>query len=111
MAGGTQGTGRTNFQVPEEMRTMAERSVTQARQALENYLHAARRTSEGMGQTSDKVQAGAKDAAQKTLSAVEQNLRASLDYAERLVRAKDLHEITQIQTEFARSQAEVKRAE
>jgi hypothetical protein len=30
MAGGTQGTGtgRTNFQVPEEMRRMAEQSVT-----------------------------------------------------------------------------------
>ena len=45
MAGGTQGTGRTGYQIPDEMRTMAERSVTQARQALENYLQAARRTS------------------------------------------------------------------
>src|SRR5215210_8640258 len=100
MAGGTQGTGRMNFQVPEEMRTMAERSVTQARQALENYLQAARRTSESMEQTSGKVQASSKDVAQKTLSAVEQNLRASLEYAERLVRAKDLQEITQIQSDF-----------
>src|SRR3954470_9841906 len=67
MAGGTQGTGRTNFQVPEEMRTMAERSVTQTRQALENYLQAARRTSETMERTSDQVQASTKDAAQKGL--------------------------------------------
>src|SRR5215211_4712458 len=102
MAAGTQGTGRMNFQVPEEMRTMAERSVTQARQALENYLQAARRTSESMEQTTDKVQASSRDMAQKTLSAVEQNLRASLDYAERLVRAKDLQEITQIHSDFAR---------
>src|SRR5215213_7160102 len=86
MAGGTQGTGRTGYQIPDEMRTMAERSVTQARQALENYLHAARRTSQSMEQTSDKVQASSKDVAQKTLSAVEQNLRASLDYAVGLAR-------------------------
>src|SRR3954462_12453967 len=104
MAGGTQGTGRMNFQVPDEMRTMAERSVTQARQALESFLQATRRTAESMEQTSDKVQAGTKDAVQKALSAVEQNLRASLDYAERLVRARDLQEITQIQSEFARTQ-------
>ena len=78
MAGGTQGTGRTGYQIPDEMRTLAERSVTQARQALESYVQAARRTSESMEQTSDKVQASSKDAAQKTLSAVEQNLRASL---------------------------------
>ena len=89
MAQGDQGTRPMNFQVPDEMRTMAERSVTQARQALDSYLQAARRTSESMGQTSDKVQASTKDAAQKTLSAVEQNLRASLDYAERLVRARE----------------------
>src|SRR3954468_4611297 len=106
MAQGDQATRPMNFQVPEEMRTMAERSVTQARQALESYLHAARRTSESMEQTSDKVQAGTKDMAQKTLSAVEQNLRASLDYAERLVPAKDLQEITQIQSNFARTQTE-----
>ena len=106
MAGGTQGTGRTNFQVPEEMRTMAERSITQARQALDSFLQAARRTAETMEQTTDKVQTGAKDAAQKTLSAAEQNLRASLDYAERFVRAKDLQEAAQIQSEYVRTQFE-----
>ena len=92
MADANQGT-RMNFQVPEEMRNMAERSVTQTRQALEGFLQAARRTAETMEQTTDKVQAGAKDMAQKTLSAAEQNLRASLDYAERLVRAKDVQEM------------------
>ena len=113
MAGGTQGTGtgQTAFQVPDEMRNMAERSVTQARQALDNFIQAARRTSGSMEQTSDKVQAGAKDMAQKTLSAVEQNLRTSLDYAERLVRAKDLNEVTQIQSEFARTQTEAMQAQ
>ena len=55
MAGGTQGTGRTNFQVPEEMRNMAERSLTQARQAMDNFLGAARRTAETVEQTTDKV--------------------------------------------------------
>src|SRR5690349_644211 len=111
MAGGTQGTGQTPFKVPDEMRNMAERSVTQARQALESFLQAARRTSENMEQTSGQVQAGAKDAAQKTLSAVEQNLRTSLDYAQRLVRAKDLQEVGQIQSEFARTQTEAMQAQ
>src|SRR3954464_13644 len=111
MAGDTQDRGRMNFQVPEEMRTMAERSVTQARQALENYLQAARRTSESMEQTSDKVQASTKDAAQKALSAVEQNLRASLDYAQRLGRGQDPQENTQLQSEFARTQTEAMQAQ
>jgi phasin len=111
MAEGDQGTRQMNFQVPEEMRTMAERSVTQTRQALESFMQAARRTAETMEQTTDKVQAGAKDMAQRTLSAAEQNLRTSLDYAERLVRAKDLQEATQIQSEFVRTQAEAMQAQ
>jgi hypothetical protein len=74
-------------------------------------MQAARRTTESMEQTSGKVQARAKDAAQKTLSAVEQNLRTSLDYAQRLVRAKDLQEVAQIQSEFARAQTEAMQAQ
>src|SRR5829696_9050783 len=111
MAGGTQGTGRMNFQVPDEMRRMAEQSVTQTRQALDSFLQAARRTAETMEQTTDRVQAGAKDMAQRTLSAAEQNIRTSLDYAERLVRAKDLQEAARIQSEFVRSQVEAMQAQ
>src|SRR3954464_4771998 len=111
MAEDDQGTRQMNFQVPEEMRTMAERSVTQTRQALDSFLGAARRTAETMGQTTDKVQAGAKDMAQRTLSAAEQNIRTTLDYAERLVRAKDLQEAAQIQSEFVRSQVEAMQAQ
>jgi phasin len=111
MAEGDKGTRPMNFQVPEEMRTMAERSVAQTRQALDSFLGAARRTAETMEQTTDKLQAGAKDMAQRTLSAAEQNIRTSLDYAERLVRAKDLQEAAQIQSEFVRSQAEAMQAQ
>src|SRR5215212_6174941 len=98
MAESDKGTRQMNFQVPEEMRTMAERSVAQTRQALDSFLGAARRTAETMEQTTDKLQAGAKDMAQRTLSLAEQNIRASFDYAERLVRAKDLQEAAQIQS-------------
>src|SRR3954451_23275048 len=110
MAEGTRGK-RPDFQVPEEMRTMAERSVTQARQAVESFLQAAQRTAETMEQTTDKVQAGAKGMAQRTLSSAEQNIRTSLDYAERLVRAKDLQEAAQIQSEFVRTQSEAMQAQ
>src|SRR5215217_8410746 len=110
MADANQGT-RMNFQFPEEMRTMAERSLTQTRQALDSFLGAARRTAETMEQTTEKVQAGAKDMAQRTLSLAEQNIRTSLDYAERLVRAKDLQEAARIQSEFVRTQAEAMQAQ
>ena len=111
MADANKGARPMNFQVPEEMRTMAEKSLEQARQALESFLQAARRTAETMEQTTDKVQAGAKGMAQRTLSSAEQNIRTSLDYAERLVRAKDLQEAAQIQSEFVRTQSEAMQAQ
>src|SRR3954462_11911037 len=111
MAEGDKGARPMNFQVPEEMRTMAERSLTQTRQALESFLGAARRTAETVEQTTDKVQASGKDMAQRTFSSAEQNIRTSLDYAERLVRAKDLQEAAQIQSEFVRSQVEAMQAQ
>ena len=111
MADANQDTKRTSFQVPEEMRTFAEQSLTQARQALDGYLGAARRTAETVGQTTDRVQAGAKDLAQKALSSAEQNLRTTLDYAERLVRAKDLQGAAQVQSAYVRTQVEVMQAQ
>src|SRR4051794_20544393 len=111
MADANKGARPMNFQVPEEMRTMAEKSLEQTRQALDSFLGAARRTAETMEQTTDKVQAGAKDMAQRTLSLAEQNIRTSLDYAERLVRAKDLQEAARIQSEFVRTQAEAMQAQ
>ena len=111
MADANKGARPMNFQVPEEMRTMAEKSLEQTRQALDSFLGAARRTAETMEQTTDKVQAGAKGMAQRTLSSAEQNIRTSLDYAERLVRAKDLQEAAQIQSEFVRTQSEAMQAQ
>jgi phasin len=111
MADANKGARPMNFQVPEEMRTMAEKSLEQTRQALDSFLEAARRTAETMEQTTDKVQAGAKGMAQRTLSSAEQNIRTSLDYAERLVRAKDLQEAAQIQSEFVRTQSEAMQAQ
>src|SRR4051812_45471376 len=54
---------------------------------------------------------GAKDLAQKALSSAEQNLRTTLDYAERLVRAKDLQEAAQVQSEYVRTQVEAMQAQ
>lgn len=40
----------------------------------------------------------------KTLSYAEQNLSAAFDHAQRLVRARDVQEAVQLQSEFVRSQ-------
>ena len=93
-----------NFEVPTEMRDFAEKSVEQARRAIDGFMGAAQRTVDTMENAGNTVQANAKDATRRTLSYAEQNVAAAFDLAQRLVRARDIQEAMQIQAEFVRSQ-------
>lgn len=95
-----------NFEIPNEMRNMAEQSVTQARQAFDGFINAAQRAIEKMEEQTAAAQAGAKKAGEQAMGFAEKNIATSFDFAQRLVRAKDLDEMMRIQSEFARTQME-----
>ena len=94
------------YEIPPEMRDFAEKSVEQARKAIDGFMSAAQKTADTFEGSATTVQASAKDAARKTFSYTEQNLSAAFDLAQRMVRAKDMQEAMQIQAEFVRSQFE-----
>jgi len=93
-----------NYEVPAEMRDLAEKSVEQARKAIDGFMGAARKTADTLEGSAQTVQVSTKDLTQKTFSYAEQNIAAAFDLAQRLVRAKDVQEAMQIQAEFVRSQ-------
>ena len=93
-----------NYEIPAERRDFAERSVEQARKAVDSFLSAARRTADTLEGSANTVQTSAKDMTRKTLGYAEQNLSAAFDHAQRLVRARDVQEAVQLQSEFVRSQ-------
>ena len=92
------------YEVPPEMREFAEKSVEQARKAVDGFLGAARKTADTLESSATTVQSSGKEVARKTFAYAEQNIAAAFDLAQRLVRAKDVQEAMQIQAEFARSQ-------
>jgi phasin len=92
------------YDVPPEMREFAERSVEQARKAIDGFMGAARKTVDTLDSTGLTVQTGTKDLATKTFSYAEQNISAAFDLAQRLVRAKDPQEALQLQAEYVREQ-------
>ena len=94
------------YELPTEVRDFAEKSVEQARKAIDGFMSAAQKTADTFEGSANTVQASAKDAARKTFSYTEQNLSAAFDLAQRMVRAKDVQEAMQIQAEFVRSQFE-----
>jgi phasin len=95
---------KTAYEVPPEMREFAEKSVEQARKAIDGFIGAARKTADTIESSATKVQTSGKEVASKTFDYAEQNISAAFDLAQRLVRAKDLQEAMQIQAEFVRSQ-------
>ncbi|NNM73411.1 phasin [Enterovirga sp. DB1703] len=86
------------------MRDFAEKSVEQARKAFDGFLSAAQKAVESIEGSTSSMQSSAADATRRTLSFAEQNITAAFDHAQRLVRAKDLQEAFQLQSDFAKAQ-------
>jgi phasin len=95
---------REGFEIPKEMRSMAEASFDQARQAFEKFVATAQQTAGTIEQRGETVRAGAKDISAKAISFAEKNVQASLDYAQALVHAKDLSEVLRLHGEYVQSQ-------
>jgi phasin len=95
---------RDRFEVPKDMRSMAEASVEQARTTFERFLDSAQATAGTLEERGATVRAGAKDIGAKAISYAEKNVHASLDYAQSLLHAKDLTEVMRLHSEFVQAQ-------
>ena len=96
--------GQERFEIPKEMRSMAEASFDQARKTFENFLASAQQTAARIEDQGASVRAGAKDIGAKAVSYAEKNVQASLDYAEKLLHAKDLAEVMRLHSEYVQNQ-------
>ncbi len=95
---------REQFEIPNNMRTMAEASVEQARRTFERFLEGAQTAAGTLEERGETVRAGAKDIGAKAIAYAEKNVQASLDYAQSLLHARDLAEVMRLHSEFVQSQ-------
>jgi len=93
-----------HFEIPKDMRSMAEASVDQARKAFENFVAAAEQTAGSIEERGASVRAGAKDITAKAMSYAEKNVQASLDYAQSLLHAKDLSDVMRLHGDYVQAQ-------
>jgi len=93
-----------NFDVPAQMRQFAEQSVEQARKAVDTFMAAAQKTVSSMESHGFTAHSGAKDVSQKAMGFAEQNIANSFEFAQKLVRAKDIQEVMALQQEYLQSQ-------
>ncbi|NOJ44318.1 phasin family protein [Bradyrhizobium australiense] len=91
---------RDRFEIPKEMRAMAEASVEQARKTFEKFVASARSAAGSIEERNATVRAGAKDISSKAIAHAEKNVQTSLDHAQSLLKAKDVAEVTRLHSEY-----------
>jgi phasin len=94
----------STYEVPNELRDFAERSVEQARKAFEGFVTVAQKAAGTVDGAAQQAQSDAKAVSTQIFSYAEQNVNAAFDFAHKLVQTKDPQEALALQTEFLKSQ-------
>ena len=71
---------------------------------VDGFMTAAQKAVTTMETQADTAKSGAKDVGQKAMGFAEQNITNSFEFAQKLVRAKDIQEVMALQQEYLQSQ-------
>ena len=94
--------GRDRFEIPKDMRAMAEASFEQARKTFDKFLTSAQQAAGSFEVRG--ADARARDVSTKAIAYTEKNVQASLDYAQSLLKAGDLTEVMRLHSEYVQGQ-------
>ncbi|TCT01581.1 phasin family protein [Aquabacter spiritensis] len=95
-----------DFELPAELRAIAEKNVAQARQAFDTMFDTARSAVGDSEGRMEEVRSGMKELRQKTLGLVEANVNASFEFLTKLVQARSPQEVLSLQTAFVTEQVQ-----
>jgi phasin len=96
--------GQSRFEIPKDMRAMAEASFEQARKTFEKFVASAQAATGTIEERNTTAREGAKEITSKAVAYAEKNVQASLDYAQSLLKAKDLTEVMRLHSEYVQGQ-------
>ena len=88
---------KLKMDVPPQVREFAQKSVDQAERAISSFMDSA-------SKSVAMVPGPMTDAANHALAITEKTLKASFEHARKLMQAKDIGEVMQLQSEFLRNQ-------
>jgi phasin len=94
----------SGYEIPAEMRDLAEKSVEHAKTAFDGFIGAANKAVAAADTQATTAQHQSRDLAKRAMGYAEQNVAAAFELAQRLLHAKDVQEVVHIQTEFVKTQ-------
>jgi phasin len=88
---------KMTMEIPAQVREFAEKSVDQAERAISSFMDSA-------SKSVPVIPGPMTDVAKQVLAITEANLKSSFEYARKLMQAKDISEVMQLQSDFLRNQ-------
>ena len=92
------------FEIPSDMRALAEKSVEQAKQAFDIFISAAQHAVSTAESQAANAQAGAKEVGELAIGYVERNIASSFEFAQKLLQAKEPKDVLALHTEYVNTQ-------
>ena len=96
---------RTPFEIPDQMRQAADKSVDQAKKAFDQFMDATQKAVAKAEGSMKTARDGAAELNRQALAYVEENVAASFELAQQLARATTVEEVAAIQQDFFKRQA------
>jgi phasin len=96
--------GTPRFEIPADMRALAEKNVEQAKQAFDIFISAAQHAVSTVENQAATMQAGAKEVGELAMGFAERNITSSFEFAQRLLQAKDPKDIMALHADYVNSQ-------
>lgn len=94
----------TPFEIPENMRDAADKSVEQAKKAFDDFIDATQKAVAKAEDSAKTLREGAADVNRQALALAEENVAAAFDLAQRMVKARTVEEVASMQQEFVQRQ-------
>jgi phasin len=94
----------SNFEIPTEVRQLAEKSMDEAKRAFDNFVVAAQKVSASLEGQAAAAQSGSKEVHSKLRTFAERNVATCFEFAQKFVHAKNVQEVMQLQAELVKTQ-------
>jgi phasin len=93
-----------NFEIPNEMRDLAGKSVEQAKRAFDSFMGATQQAATSAQDAASTMRDKTAGAAHQVVGFAEQNVKAAFEHAQKLVDAKGMEDVMKLQSIYLKEQ-------
>ena len=94
----------TRFDIPADMRVLAEKSEEQAKQAFDIFISAAQHAVSTAENQAASAQAGAEEIGELAMGFAERNVASSFEFVQKLLQVKEPNDVMALHSEYVNSQ-------